>query len=112
VERRIEAGHLGQLGGALEQTTHRSQGGGLVKRGERNQRLELRQHGRIDAGRTGEFGTAVNHTMSDPGEAVVRQLGPQEREQMIEGAAVAEIGALGPGFLGLRPVALLRDEVG
>src|SRR5258705_5007416 len=81
-----------------------------MQRGERNQRLELRHHTGIDAHRTGEIGSAVHHPMPDSDEAVMRQLGAQEREQVIEGPIVAEIHALGPGLLRLRSLMLLGAE--
>ena len=52
---------------------------------------ELRDHARIDAHRPAEVGPAVHHPMSDPDQPVPGKLGPEEREQVIEGPIVAEI---------------------
>jgi hypothetical protein len=54
----------------------------------------------------------MQNPMSNPYEMVIRELGVQKRDQVIERAIVAELRALGPGlFRCLRPVAPIRDEV-
>jgi hypothetical protein len=90
----------GKLRRALEQHADRRQVVRLVQRRQRNVLLERRDDRRVQQHRRCVFETAVNDAMADADQPMVGEPGPDERDQVIERAAVAEARPSPHDFLG------------
>src|SRR5262249_39863130 len=83
-----------------------------MERREWNQLLERRYHRGIDDHGAGEIESAVHDAMADTDETIIRELGAQKPDQVIERPVMTELRPEWPRLLRLgRSVAPLRDEV-
>lgn len=84
MERRIEAGHLRQVGLDQLQRPDRREIVRLMQRRQRNPFLKPCQHGGIDGKRRGKRHSAMHHPMADGGEAQTGRHFAYPREQPLE----------------------------
>ncbi len=111
VERRVEAGHLRQLGSTLQRSANRSEIVRLMQGGQRNEGFQHLQHLCIHAHRLCVGQAPVHHPVPDADQPVVRQFRPQIADQMVERPVMAQLDAIGPGLLGFHStVGRLRNK--
>jgi len=83
VEGGVEAGHLREVGIAGAQGADGGQGVGLVQRRERDERLEGRHHGLVQADRAREGAPAVHHPVPHARQLVPVELLAEEGEEVV-----------------------------
>ncbi len=89
----------GSVRGTLQKRPDRREVVRLVQRRQRNELLQRRDHGCVDANGLAELESAVDDAMADGDEAMLGELRAQERDEMVERAVVSQLGAFTPRFL-------------
>ena len=90
VERRVEAGHLRNLGSALEQGGDRREVVKLVQRRQRDELLQRFEDTHVRADRRGKLEAAVDDPVADPDELVVAELLAEELPEVLHRVFVGE----------------------
>ncbi len=90
VERGVEAGDLRQPGRAREHGADRREVVRLVQRRQRDEAVEAREDGFVDAHRPVVLDAAVDDAVADREQPVLRELAVQEVEQVRDRAVVAQ----------------------